>query len=499
MTTSERKIDLYKILDVAPHASMDEVKAAYRKLALLHHPDRKAPQGSIPSGASSTFFQDVNEAYDTLSNSETRTAYDLKTYGMSTFSMSAPTAGAVKDDGYKRMTSEDVNRLMANANSFDRFSTAEYHRNRSVMAPGAIGRRATDFAERKQFRAKAVPLPSKNATIGWLIVPLLAIGLGAFGVNQMWQVLLAVIHVFAVAFLRLGRHLFVVLLEGSKVLAGLRELAFFHALADVPVHEGTLGVHQVELVIDAREDFSDSARVGDHGNSALHAGEVTARDNLDAALETRGAPVNELNRALRLNGRHCSVDVLGDDITAAAMYLPWRGSHLAIIDDGSKHELVISATESCSWYAFSAEITGAYDESINERRDDLCNEAVEVGVRGALNIKRALANVVDGFVVKHNGDIGVLKKRVGREYRVVRLNDGSRDLGRRVDREAKLRLATVVNREAFEEERTETRTARGTCLPAPVSEKKVLKASSPPPMVLSEGIWPSGWMPCSRQ
>jgi hypothetical protein len=29
---------------------------------------------------------------------------------------------------------------------------------------------------------------------------------------------------------------------------------------------------------------------------------------------------------------------------------------------------------------------------------------------------------------------------------------------------------------------------RGTCLPAPVSEKKVLKASSPPPMVLSLGI-----------
>ena len=35
-------------------------------------------------------------------------------------------------------------------------------------------------------------------------------------------------------------------------------------------------------------------------------------------------------------------------------------------------------------------------------------------------------------------------------------------------------------------------TQRGTCLPAPVSEKKVLKASSPPPMVLSLGIWPSG-------
>ncbi len=40
-----------------------------------------------------------------------------------------------------------------------------------------------------------------------------------------------------------------------------------------------------------------------------------------------------------------------------------------------------------------------------------------------------------------------------------------------------------------------TKTALGTCFPAPVSEKKVLKLSSPEPMVLSEGIWPSGWIP----
>ena len=33
-----------------------------------------------------------------------------------------------------------------------------------------------------------------------------------------------------------------------------------------------------------------------------------------------------------------------------------------------------------------------------------------------------------------------------------------------------------------------TNTARGTCFPAPVSQKKVLKESSPPQRVLSEGI-----------
>jgi len=45
------------------------------------------------------------------------------------------------------------------------------------------------------------------------------------------------------------------------------------------------------------------------------------------------------------------------------MYLPWRGSHLVIIDAGSKTAFEISATDSCSWYAFSAEMTGAYDVS----------------------------------------------------------------------------------------------------------------------------------------
>jgi hypothetical protein len=34
------------------------------------------------------------------------------------------------------------------------------------------------------------------------------------------------------------------------------------------------------------------------------------------------------------------------------------------MEAGSKAELVISATESCSWYAFSAEMIGAYEESM---------------------------------------------------------------------------------------------------------------------------------------
>jgi hypothetical protein len=41
-----------------------------------------------------------------------------------------------------------------------------------------------------------------------------------------------------------------------------------------------------------------------------------------------------------------------------AMYFPWHGLHLVIIEAGSKVALMISATESCSWYAFSTEMMG---------------------------------------------------------------------------------------------------------------------------------------------
>merc|ERR1711868_110658 len=51
-----------------------------------------------------------------------------------------------------------------------------------------------------------------------------------------------------------------------------------------------------------------------------------------------------------------------------AMYLPWRGSHFTMQHAGSNTLLVISATESCSWYAFSALITGAYDVSMKWMR-----------------------------------------------------------------------------------------------------------------------------------
>merc|ERR1711966_185121 len=87
----------------------------------------------------------------------------------------------------------------------------------------------------------------------------------------------------------LGTDLLVVLLEGGKILTGLGELSLLHTLSDIPVDEGTLGVHEIELVVKAGEHLSDGGRVGHHAHGALHLGKVTTRHHggglvVDAAL-----------------------------------------------------------------------------------------------------------------------------------------------------------------------------------------------------------------------
>jgi hypothetical protein len=53
----------------------------------------------------------------------------------------------------------------------------------------------------------------------------------------------------------------------------------------------------------------------------------------------------------------------------------------------------------------------------------------------------------------------VLKKSMGRQHGVVRLDYSRRDLGRRRDREGKLGLTSIVHRKPLEEERSETRSS----------------------------------------
>ena len=63
--------DYYDELGVSNNASQDEIKKAYRKLALKYHPDR-----NNGDKASEERFKKVSSAYDTLSNERKRAEYD---------------------------------------------------------------------------------------------------------------------------------------------------------------------------------------------------------------------------------------------------------------------------------------------------------------------------------------------------------------------------------------------------------------------------------------
>lgn len=77
------KRDYYDILGVEKKASLKDIKAAYRRLALKYHPDRNK------AADAETKFKEINEAYQVLADSKKRQIYDQ--YGHAAFD---PAAGA---------------------------------------------------------------------------------------------------------------------------------------------------------------------------------------------------------------------------------------------------------------------------------------------------------------------------------------------------------------------------------------------------------------------
>jgi molecular chaperone DnaJ len=65
------KRDYYEVLGVQRNASKDEIKDAYRKLALQYHPDRNKSPGAEEK------FKEISEAYAVLSDDQKRQQYDM--------------------------------------------------------------------------------------------------------------------------------------------------------------------------------------------------------------------------------------------------------------------------------------------------------------------------------------------------------------------------------------------------------------------------------------
>lgn len=87
------KRDYYEVLGCDRNASADELKKAYRKLAMQYHPDRNPDDASA-----SDKFKELNEAYDVLKDEQKRAAYDR--FGHAAFDGGGRGGGGFADFGF---------------------------------------------------------------------------------------------------------------------------------------------------------------------------------------------------------------------------------------------------------------------------------------------------------------------------------------------------------------------------------------------------------------
>ena len=88
------KKDFYKVLGVDRNASADDLKKAYRKQAMKHHPDRNPDDKTAEHQ-----FKEANEAYDVLKDDQRRAAYDR--YGHAAFEQTGAAGGRQSDFGFQ--------------------------------------------------------------------------------------------------------------------------------------------------------------------------------------------------------------------------------------------------------------------------------------------------------------------------------------------------------------------------------------------------------------
>lgn len=164
--------------------------------------------------------------------------------------------------------------------------------------------------------------------------------------------------------------------------------------------ESTLGVHEIELGGQRRPSLGNGGGVGEHADGAVDLGQVAVGDVLgslvaDTELEASGAPVDELDSALGLEGGDGGVGVLGDNVTAVQQ----AGSHV-LSGAGVALDHLVVGLEARHGHLLDrvglvGGLVGRDDGGVGDQRevdarvgDQVGLELVEIDVEGAVESER---------------------------------------------------------------------------------------------------------------
>ena len=137
--------DYYRLLGVARNAGPDEIKSAYRRLALKHHPDRNSGNKDSESA-----FKEINEAYSVLSDAGKRGIYDQ-------FGVEGLKAGRGGAGGFGGFQNADLGDMFGDI--FDNFFGGEGQRSHgSRRRRGADLKYKTEVTMEEAFSGVKVPV-----------------------------------------------------------------------------------------------------------------------------------------------------------------------------------------------------------------------------------------------------------------------------------------------------------------------------------------------------
>ena len=131
--------DYYAVLGVSPEATQDEIKRAYRKLALKYHPDRNPGNKEAEEK-----FKEINEAYQVLGDPEKRAKYDQMRAQYERWKQAGMPGGfdwsqwAAAGPGGVRVEFRDLDDLLGGVGGFSEFF-------RRFFGFGGFGERETDL------------------------------------------------------------------------------------------------------------------------------------------------------------------------------------------------------------------------------------------------------------------------------------------------------------------------------------------------------------------